>query len=146
MAITPRTRRIEVSNGKFASRERPPFIAINRNELRGEIRQDVCKFFRTVWLPMKGTIGMLRYQRWKWHIRAEAPQVASKHFYHCALVFEIFVRSEFRIIEISRKKIMPRLAYTDDIDLCFGNAVREFKNFAAGPLACNLAREIFCFC
>ena len=89
---------------------------------------------------------MLRYQRWKWHIRAEAPHVASKHFYHCVCVFEIFVRSEFRIIEISRKKIMPRLAYTDDIDLCFGNAVREFKNFAAGPLACNLAREIFCFC
>ena len=67
-------------------------------------------------------------------------------FIIAALVFEVFVRSEFRIIEISRKKIMPRLAYTDDIDLCFGNAVREFKNFVAGPLACNLAREIFCFC
>ena len=39
--------------------------------------------------------------------------------------------------------MMPHLAYTDEIDLCFGNAVREFKNFVAGPLTCNLARERF---
>ena len=61
-------------------------------------------------------------------------------------VFEVFVRSKFRIIEISRKKIMPRLACTDDIDLCFGNAVRVFKNFVTGPLACNLARAVSDFC
>jgi hypothetical protein len=61
-------------------------------------------------------------------------------------VFEVFVRSKFRIIEISRKKITPRLAYTDDIDLCCGNAVREFKNFVASPLACNLARAVSDFC
>ena len=38
---------------------------------------------------------------------------------------------------------MPRLAYTDDIDLCFGNAVREFNDFVASPLACNFVRERF---
>ena len=37
---------------------------------------------------------------------------------------------------------MPSLAYTDNIDLCFGNTVREFKNFVASPLACNLACAI----
>ena len=42
------------------------------------------------------------------------------------------------MIRILREKIMPRLAYTDDIDLCFGNAVRELKNLVASPLACNL--------
>jgi hypothetical protein len=40
---------------------------------------------------------------------AEAPHVAGKHFHHCALVFEIFVRSEFPVM---RKQIMSRLAYT----------------------------------
>ena len=63
---------IEVSNGKFASRERAPFIAINRNELRGKIRQDVCKFFCTLWLPMKHMIGILRYLWRKYHLYSNA--------------------------------------------------------------------------
>ena len=71
---------IEVSNGKFASRERAPFIAINRSELRGEIRQDVCKFFCTLWLPMKSMFGILRYLWRKCHVRTETPHVAINDF------------------------------------------------------------------
>jgi hypothetical protein len=80
-------------------------------QLRSEIRQDACKFFRTLRFPTKDAIGEVRYRRRKHRIRAQAPHVASKHFHHCIYVFGIFVRPEFRIIEVSTKKIMARLAY-----------------------------------
>ena len=37
---------------------------------------------------------------------------------------------------------MACLAYTHKIDLCFDNAVREFKNFGASP-GCIISRDGF---
>jgi hypothetical protein len=44
---------VEGANGKFASRQRAPFIAVHRTELAGEIEQNVCKFFCAFGFPMK---------------------------------------------------------------------------------------------